>query len=315
VFGLPLTNFRFGISTSTRDGVTLSDDEQDRLTLQVRLVTPNYFKTMGIPVVGGRGFAVGDRMGSEPVAMLNQTGAARVWPGQDAIGHSLDIGTRMGLGGARAGGRVIGIVGDVREHGPAARVPPTLYLAHAQWPDDSMTIVAKARNGDPSSLIQPMRALLQELDRDVPMSAVRSMPQISSIAVAQPRLYLVLIASFAGTAMLLAALGLYGVLAYAVGQRTREIGIRLALGARRGEVLRMVMMQAGRLAVTGVALGLGVAVVASRALRSQLFQIAPTDTITYAVVGAGLLLVALVASWLPARRAARIDPLVALRHD
>ena len=113
--------------------------------------------------------------------------------------------------------------------------------------------------------------------------------------------------------MLLAAIGLYGVLAYAVGQRTREIGIRL--GAKRGEVLRMVLIQAGRLAIFGVAIGLGAAVIASRALRSQLFQIAPTDTVTYVMVGAGLLIVALVASWIPARRASRIDPLTALRHD
>jgi ABC-type antimicrobial peptide transport system permease subunit len=160
-----------------------------------------------------------------------------------------------------------------------------------------------------------MRALLQDLDRDVPMAQVRSMEQISSAAVAQPCLYLVLIASFAATAMLLAAIGLYGVLAYAVGQRTREIGIRLALGAKRGEVLRMVMTQAGRLAIAGVALGLGAALLASRALRSQLFEIAPTDGFTYVAVGVGLLIVALAASWIPARRASRIDPLAALRHD
>jgi putative ABC transport system permease protein len=147
------------------------------------------------------------------------------------------------------------------------------------------------------------------------MSAVRSMDQIAAGAVAQPRLYLVLIASFAGTAMLLSAIGLYGVLAYAVGQRTREIGIRLALGARRGAVLRMVMTQAGRLAMIGVAIGLGAAVIASRALRSQLFQVAPTDLLTYVVVGAGLLFVALLASWIPAWRASRIDPIRALRHD
>jgi len=144
---------------------------------------------------------------------------------------------------------------------------------------------------------------------------VRSMDQLSSAAIAQPRLYLVLIGSFAATAMLLAAIGLYGVLAYAVGQRTREIGIRLALGAKRGEVLRMVISQAGRLAIAGVLLGLAAAVLASRVLRSQLFEIAPTDLLTYAMVGVGLLLVALVASWIPARRASRIDPLVALRHD
>ena len=315
VFGLPLTNFRFGISTSTRDGVTLSDDEQDGLTLQVRLVTPDYFKTMGITVVKGRSFTAGDRMGTQPVAMLNQVAAARVWPNQDALGHHLDIGTRFGIGTERAGGTVVGIVGDVREHGPASPVAPTLYLPYAQRPVGGVSIVAKARNGDPSSLVQPMRALLAELDPDVPMSAVRSMDQLSAAAVAQPRLYLVLIASFAGTAMLLSAIGLYGVLAYAVGQRTREIGIRLALGAKRGEVLRMVMTQAGRLAIAGVAIGLAAALIASRALRSQLFQIAPTDTLTYVVVGGGLLIVALVAAWIPARRASRIDPLRALRHD
>jgi putative ABC transport system permease protein len=315
VFGLPLSNFRYGISTSTRDGVTLSDDEQDRLTLQVRLVTPDYFKTMAIPIVRGRGFSSADQMGTPLVAVLNETGAAMVWREQDAMGHQLELGTRMGLGGPRAGGTIVGIVKDVRDFGPNSRVAPTIYLPYAQWPDDSMTVVVKARNGDPLSLIQPMRALMQELDRDVPMSAVRSMQQIASIAVAQPRLYLVLIASFAGTAMLLAAIGLYGVLAYAVGQRTREIGIRLALGARRGEVLRMVMAQAGRLAIAGIGIGLVASVLAGRVLRAQLFEVAPTDGVTYVAVAGLLFGVALVASWIPARRAARIDPLTALRHD
>ena len=315
IFGLPLSGAQFGISTSTRDGVTLSDDEQDDLTLQIRIVSPDYFKTMGIPIAKGRGFSSGDRMGSQPVAMLNETGAARVWPNQDALGHHLQIGTRFGMGGERAGGTVIGVVRDVREHGPAAPVPPMLYLAHAQWPVGGVSVVVKARNGEPSSLVQPMRSVLQDLDGDVPMYGVRSMDQLYATAVAQPRLYLVLIASFAGTAMLLSAIGLYGVLAYAVRQRTREIGIRLALGAKRGEVLRMVMTQAGRLAVAGVGIGLGAAAIASRALRSQLFQITPTDTLTYALVGLGLLIVALVASWIPARRASRIDPLAALRHD
>lgn len=312
--GIPLTNHRYGISTSTRDGVPLSDDEQDRLSLQVRIVTPDYFTTMTIPVSRGRAFVDADRMGSEPVAMVNETAARLIWPDADPLGHQLEISSGFGMGRGRAGGSIIGVVGDAREYGGAARVPPMLFLAHGQWPVDSMVLVARTR-GAPSSVIEPMRAILLDLDPDVPMFNVRSMDQIAAIAVAQPRLYLVLIACFAGTAMLLAAIGLYGVLAYAVGQRTREIGIRLALGAKRGEVLRMMMGQAGRLALTGVVAGLATAALASRVLQSQLFEVTPTDTITYVSVALGLLVVALIASWIPARRAARIDPLTALRHD
>lgn len=312
--GLPLTNFRYGISTSTRDGVTLSDEDQDRLTLQVRVVTPDYFKTMGIPVLEGRPFVATDRIGSQAVAILNRAAANRLWPDQSALGRQLEIGTRLGMGGARSGGTVVGIVGDVHDFGPAQAALPAIYLAHAQWPVDFLTIVARA-HGEPSALVEPLRAALGDLDPEVPMFAVRSMDQIAATAVVQPRLYLVLIACFAGTAMLLAAIGLYGVLTYAVGQRTREIGIRLALGAKRGEVLRMVMGQAGRLSVAGVILGLVAAALASRLLRSQLFEVAPTDIATYLVVAAGLMAVAFVASWIPARRAARIDPITAPRHD
>ena len=311
---LPLSGSDFSISTSTRDGVQLSDDDQDRLTMEIRIVTPDYFKTMRIPVTRGRAFTADDRRSTTPVAMVSATAAALVWPAVDPLGHQLEIGTRFGMGGARAGGTIVGVAGDVRDDGPAIRPRPTLYLAHAQWPVGSMTVTARARV-DPSALIEPMRAVMADLDPDVPMFAVRSMPQIAAIAVAQPRLYMVLLVSFAATALLLAAIGLYGVLAYAVGQRTREIGIRLALGAGRAEVLRMIMGQAGRLAVTGVVAGLAVAALASRVLRAQLFEVAPTDTITYVAVAIGLIVVALIASWIPARRAARIDPITALRHD
>jgi ABC-type antimicrobial peptide transport system permease subunit len=153
------------------------------------------------------------------------------------------------------------------------------------------------------------------MNSDLPMFRVRTLEQVASTRVAQPRLYTVLIGCFAGTAVLLAAIGLYGVLAYAVGQRTREIGIRLALGANRAEVLGLVMAQAGKLAIAGIAAGLVAALLASRVLRSQLFEIAPTDIVTYLSVGGGLLLVSLLASWIPARRAARIDPMTALRQD
>jgi putative ABC transport system permease protein len=314
VSGLPLSGMSFGISTSTIDGRRLSEDEQDSLTLQIRVATPDYFKTMSIPLSRGRGFTPADRMGAASVVILNQAAANRIWPDGDALGHEMRIGTRFGLGGEPAGGVIVGVVGDVHDRGPAVRVAPTLYLAHAQWPVDSMTVVAKGR-GEPSALVEPMRSVLHDLDRDVPMFAVRSMPQIASNAVARPRLYMVLIVCFAATAMLLAAIGLYGVLTYAVGQRTREIGIRLALGARRGEVLRMVISQAGKLALAGVAIGLIAAVLASRLIRAQLFEVAPTDITTYALVAVGLMAVSLLASWIPARRASRIDPMTALRQD
>lgn len=314
VFGLPLTNFRYGISTSTLDGVVLSDEEQDRLVLQVRVVTPDYFRAMRIPVLRGRGVTDGDRGNAPLVVLLNEVAASRLWPGEDALGHRLEIGTRLSQGGPRAGGVVVGIVGDVRDHGPSARLAPTVYFAHAQFPMDFMTVTVRAR-GEPSPLTEPLRVLLRDLDPDVPMFRVRTMAQIAANAVAQPRLYLVLIGCFAATSVLLAVVGLYGVLSFSVGQRTREIGIRLALGAGRRQVLGMVLTQAGLLASTGVALGLGAAALASRALRSQLFEVAPTDVVTYAVVAAGLLAVSMAASWIPARRAARVDPLTALRHD
>jgi predicted permease len=314
ISGLPLSGSSFGISTSTIDGRRLSDDEQDALTLQIRIVTPDYFKTMSIPVMRGRGFTSADAWGTPSVVVLNQAAAARIWKDGEPLGHELRIGTRFGLGGDQAGGSVVGVVGDVRDFGPASPVRPMMYLAHAQWPVDSMTVVAKGR-GETAALIEPMRTMLRSLDPDVPMFAVRSMPQIVSNAVAQRRLYVVLIVCFAATAMLLAAIGLYGVLAYAVGQRTREIGIRLALGARRVEVLRMVMSQAGRLVVAGMILGLAAAVLASRLLTAQLFEVQPTDTATYALVALGLLMVSLLASWIPARRASRIDPMRALRQD
>jgi putative ABC transport system permease protein len=314
VFGLPLTNFRYGISVSTIDGRRLSDEEQDRLSLQVRVVTPDYFKTLRIGIVRGRGFTAGDRPGSEPVAVLNEAAAATLFRGGEPLSHHLTLGTRMGQAGAAAGGTIVGIARDVRDHGATVAARPAIYLAHAQFPVDFFSVVVRAR-GEPAGLVEPLRAIMSEIDQDLPMFRVRSMEQIAANAVAQPRLYTVLIGSFAVTAMLLSAIGLYGVLAFAVGQRTREIGIRLALGAPRRQVLRMVMGHAGRLAAAGVGAGLVVAASASRVLQSQLFEIAPTDGVTYLAVGATLLLVAFVASWIPARRASRIDPMTALRQD
>jgi predicted permease len=313
VFGLPLTQFSHGYTTSTLDGRRLSDDEQDARIVQVRIVTPEYFGVLGIPIVRGRTFAQSDRLGSAAVAVLDERAAAVLWPQEDALGHRFELGTRLGQDGERAGGEVIGIARPVYELGPAGRLRPTVYLAHAQFPVDFMAVTMKAR-GDEAALVEPARAVLADLDPDLPMFRVRSMDQLAASAVAQPRLYFTLIMLFAVAAVLLAAIGIYGVLAHAVSQRTREIGIRLALGATRHEVIGGVVRQAAWLAVAGLGVGLVFAIAATRYVRSLLFQIEPTDALTYVSVAAALLLVALVASYLPARRASRIDPIVALRE-
>jgi ABC-type antimicrobial peptide transport system permease subunit len=191
---------------------------------------------------------------------------------------------------------------------------PTVYLAHAQFPVDFVTVTLKAR-GDAAAVAEPARTVLAELDPDLPMFRVRTMEQLADNAIAQPRLYLTLIMLFAATAILLAAIGIYGVLMHAVAQRTREIGIRLALGASRNEVIAGVVRQAAVLAAAGLGVGMLLAFSATRFVRSLLFQIEPSDAFTYASVTFGLLIVALVASYLPARRAARIDPITALRTE
>ena len=191
---------------------------------------------------------------------------------------------------------------------------PTVYASHGQFPTSFMSVAVKAR-GEPTALVEPLRQLIAQLDGGLPMFRVRSMEQLSSDAVAQPRLYLVLLTVFAAASVLLAAIGIYGVLAHGVSQRTREIGLRLALGAERARVVRMVVGQALALAVSGLALGLALAIGLSRLLGSLLFNVEPADTLTYVTAGAGLALVALVASLVPALRAARIDPIAALRAE
>jgi putative ABC transport system permease protein len=314
IFGLPLTNFGYTITTSTLDGRRLNDEEQDQRSLQVRVITPDYFRTMGIPLVRGRSFNAADRFGVSPVAIVNQTAADLLWRHQEPLGHHFTLGTRLGQGGESAGGVVVGVARDVRDFGPTRPVRPTVYLAHAQFPMDFVTVTVKTRH-EAATIVEPARALLAELDADLPMFRVRTMEQFAADAVAQPRLYVLLIGLFAAAAVLLAAIGIYGVLTHGVTQRTREIGIRLALGAKRGELIALVVRQAASLAFAGLALGLVLAFGARSLIRSLLFGIEPTDTATYVGVAALLFVIALIASYLPARRASRIDPLKALRYE
>ncbi len=314
IFGLPLTNFRYGITMSTLDGRTLTDDEQTERMLQVRVVTPDYFRAMGIPLRRGRLLSGSDRQGSPPVVVINETAAGRLWPGDDPLGHEFTLGTRLGQGADRAGGAVVGVVADVRDYGPAAPVRPTAYLAHGQFPVSFLTFAIKTR-GEPQGLIGPLRQVLADLDSDLPMYGIRTMNQRARDAVAQPRLFLLLIGLFAAAAVLLAAVGIYGVMAYNVSQRSREIGLRLALGAERGSVMRMVVRQAMVLALSGLGIGLLLGAGTARLMQGLLFGVEPVDGVTFAGVGIAFTLVALVASAVPALRASRLDPITALRSE
>jgi predicted permease len=316
VFGLPLSDFGYSISALELDGRTLSQEEQDGLSLQIRVVTPGYFAAMGIPVRRGRGILPSDREGTPPVMVVNDAAVRRIWPDQDPIGHRLTVGTRLGLGKdhARAGGEVVGVIGDLKEGALSQPAAPTMYLSHAQFPMGFMSVAIRA-SGDPLLLAKPAQAALAATDPDVPLFRLRSMDQLLAASIAQPRLYALLLALFALVAITLAAVGLYGVLAQTVAQRERELGVRMALGATARDVVGMVVKQATRLAAVGVVVGLAGGLAATRILATLLFGVKPFDPGTFVTVGVGLFVIALAASLVPARRATQVDPMEALRTE
>jgi putative ABC transport system permease protein len=314
VFGLPLSGWNYYMSASERDGLRLDEADQERLSVQVRVVTPDYFQTLGIPVVAGRAFQADDRRGREPVAIVSASAARAIWPDGEAVGGHFTVGSRMGLGGDRVGGRVVGVVGDVRDHGPASATRPTLYVAYAQFPVDVFAVVARARR-DPLALAEPLRAATAEVDPNLPVFRAHSMTQLAENVVAQPRLYLALLALFAAIATALAAVGIYGVMAQNVAARRREIGIRLALGATRPAVVRLVVKGAMGLAVAGVSGGWLLAWFGRRLVSGLLFGVEPADATTYAGVAVLATVLSVAAAWLPARRAASVDPSASLRAE
>jgi len=313
VFGLPLTGFRFGISGYELDGRQLDNEEQDRLDVQVRVVTPDYFRAMGIAVRRGRGIESMDRKGMPPVMVINESAARLLWPDTDPLGHRFTIGARLGEPN-RAGGEVVGVIGDLKEDGMGRPASPTIFLAHAQFSEGYLGVAVRTA-GDPTGLVASARAALAEVDPNVPMFRIRTMRQLLDDAVGQPRLYMLLVGAFAVVALLLAATGLYGVLAQGVVQRTREIGIRVALGAERRDIVRMVVRQALALAAVSIAVGLVAALFATGVLRGLLYGVRPNDPVTLGGVVVTLAAVTLLAAFLPARRAARVAPMEALRHE
>ncbi|HEX6260982.1 MAG TPA: ABC transporter permease, partial [Woeseiaceae bacterium] len=251
VFGLPLSGFSYIISVEQLDGRPAYDKPGDEQSTQVRVVTPDYFRVMQIPLRAGRTLSDSDRAETQPVVVVNESAAKLLWPGDDPLGHTFELGTTLGLGGARAGGTVVGVVADIKHNGLAKATQPEIFLAHSQFPVDyiSMTV----RTSVPTqTLIAPIREQVREMDSELPLDQVRTMEQRLADSVAQPRLYLLLLGIFAAAALVLAAIGIYGVMTYSVRNRTSEIGVRRALGADSSDVLGMVLTQAMKLAIAGL---------------------------------------------------------------
>jgi len=284
----------------------------------MRGVTADYFTALGVPLKAGRFFTADDREDSPPVAIVNEGFARRYWPNQSPLGKRLKEGSVSSPGPWRT---VVGVVADIRHNGPGEDARPEVDLPYAQVDADVLTtwfrgaafVVAGSL---PASALAPTaRAQVHALDQAMPLTEVQPMSTLASEVIAQPRFRTALLGAFAALALTLATVGVFGVLSYFVTQRTQEIGIRIALGARPSDVVRMVVARGVTLAAIGVAIGLVAAIPLTRSMQALLFEVQPTDMPTFATVGIVLLLVAAAASYLPARRATRVDPISALRMD
>jgi predicted permease len=274
--------------------------------------TADYFRTFAIPLLRGRLYDASDRGDAAPVALVSEALARRYWPDRSPLGARITLGDPTDTSSVWM--TVVGVVGDVRQEGPAAAAYPQLYLPLAQASSRSL-LIALRTPGDPPALAPAVKRAVSGLDASLALGRVATMDERVAGVLARPRVNALLLAGFAATALVLAALGIYGVIAYSVVRRTRELGIRMALGARAADVLRLVLRQGMAPVLAGLALGLGGAAAASRVLRGLLYGVGGTDPMTYAGVATFLAAVALLASYLPARRAATADPVVALRDE
>jgi putative ABC transport system permease protein len=311
IFGLPLTTDFSAFGSFAIAGRAADPNERPRA--MVRVTTPDYFRTMRITFVRGRDFTDRDVAGQPGVAIINEAAARRFWPGEDPIGQTIQL--NISVANAEQPPRtIVGIVRNVRYDGLDAEAGPETYVPHAQHPVDAMVVALRAR-GDEDDVLERTRAVLKRLDPALPMASVATMNDLVDQSVAPRRFSLMLLVAFAGIALLLAATGIYGVLSYTVGQRTREIGVRIAVGAARGHVVRLVVAEGLLLAGIGLLLGLAGTLAVTGVIRGLLYEVQPTDPQTLALVAVVLLIVAVAASYVPARRAAAVDPVTTLRAE
>jgi putative ABC transport system permease protein len=270
-------------------------------------VTPDFFRTLGVPVLRGRAFDERDREDAERVVVISAALARQLWPGENAVGKGLFWG---GTDGTPK--RVVGVAGDVRDRQLDAAPQPMVYLPYDQVAVSTTTLLLRAA-GDPAAFAPAVRAAVWSLDPGLPVPEVTPLARNRDALVAAPRFRALLLGCFAATALLLAALGVYSVMAHAVAQRTREIGVRMALGARPAAVAREVLRRGLALTAVGLGLGLAGSVAAGRVAASLLYETSPGDPLTLAGVACLVVATALAATWLPSRRATRVDPVESLR--
>jgi predicted permease len=285
--------------------------EKGERRIQTNSVSREFFRTMGIAILRGRGFGAQDTATSPKVAVINQTLARKYFPNEDPVGKTFvtdfdDFAAPL---------TIVGVAADSKHADLRSEIPPTFYAFYEQRVEPGRMMVALHTEQDPASVLPAARAVVAEVDRDLPLTDVRTMQEQVKLTTTNERIFAQLTSGFGVLALVLASIGIYGIMAYTVARRTGEIGIRMALGARSGQVLTMVLREVSWMALAGVALGVCAAVGLGRLVSSMLYGLKASDPLTLAGIGGLLILIALLAGLGPARRAARIDPVQALRHE
>ncbi len=282
----------------------------ERPATNSRIISADYLKALAIPLLRGRALSERDNAAAPQVVLINESFARRHFPNEDPLGQRIRLAIAPNFVA-----EVVGVVGDVKHRSLDREAGPEAYVSYLQVPTPSMSLIVRATSGDPLRLVASVRQAVEQVDKDQPLDEVKPMAAWLDESVARQRFNLLLLAVFAAVALLLAAIGIYGVISYSVTERTHEIGIRVALGAQRNDVLRLVVGQGLMLTLAGVAGGLVGAFALTRLMTGLLFGVTPTDPLTYFGVATLLVMVALIACWLPAWRATKVDPLVALRCE
>nr|MBA3715530.1 ABC transporter permease [Pyrinomonadaceae bacterium] len=306
---LPLSGGGWGRSLTVEDHPVLSVGQAPSINHCV--ITPNYFGAMGITLLMGRDFTDADARDAAKVTIIDERLAREYWPNESPLGKRVRFGPPEDN---EPWHTIVGVAGEVKHESLNLTQRKSVYLPHAQISIGGMALAVRTR-AYPESLAAAIRDQVKELDPNQPVTAVRTMSEVISRSVWQPRLYAILFGVFAAVALLLASVGIYGVMSYTVAQRTHEIGIRMALGAGRGDVLRLVITQGMWLVLVGVGIGVLASLALTRLMQSLLFGVGATDPVTFAGVTVLLAAAALIACYVPARRATKVDPMIALRYE